>query len=452
MLIKSATTLRNFTVLATFWLALSLARADLTVTASMGTIDCDIQPAGSVGGTPLYDIDITYTGTDISAAAEIKIVSDGTDAIRDITIETRTNPLYGGTTIATLLIDGDVMGGKITGVRSIDWIAPSGGRLPARFQVNIDLSDTASPFGLIGSDTAKEYTLEAHAFTSVRGSDCNANLTVIQDTLTTDGLADIDLDGDMTGDVSCTYLRKLWVNGDLGTDSNPVDVEVLDRLENFFADSAYADFDVAGDLNLFQIYGSTGPGGTTADGVFKGTLTCDTALALLSTTVPVIRIWGDLHADSTITIDDELSAGHAVRIGGSLEGDIDFNQSDGLKGRVTVNWLDSGGEWNGDVIVGTQTLMPVDGDYPETGLGGGAVGEAPYGLHRQACDPPYVGSTWHTFTPNVPCDPAGKEPLTIDLVHYGAISNLVRRRDRLTRLSTLGRGRGHPHRVEKKEK
>lgn len=213
-------------------------------------------------------------------------------------------------------------------------------------------------------------------------------------------------------------------DGDLGSTSNTVEVEVLDRLENFYAENAYANFDVGGDLNLFQIYGSTGPDGTTADGVFEGSLECDTAVALPTTFAPVIRIWGDLHADTTITINDELDEDGSIRIGGDLDGDIVFDQSDGLKGRATINWLDSGGDWNGDITVGSQTLTPTAGDYPETGLGGGAVGLVAYGLHKQACDPVYVGSTWPTFSPTGSCDPLVKKELTIDLVHYGAIGEL----------------------------
>jgi len=55
--------------------------------------------------------------------------------------------------------------------------------------------------------------------------------------------------------------------------------------------------------------------------------------------------------------------------------------------------MDSGaGDWTGDVTVGTKTLNPTSGDYPETGLGGGAVGLVPYGAHFFESDPPYTSS------------------------------------------------------------
>lgn len=185
-------------------------QAQFTVSASTGTVSWGATAAGSTGGTSLWDVDILYTGSSTTASAAITLRSTGTNAIRDITIETRTHPGYSpGTTIATLVVDGIHSGGAITGLQSIDWIAPTGANLPAVLQANIELSTAASPSGLLGSGTAKAKTLEAHAFTRIEAQDCNANVTVIQDALTSDGLFDMLLTGDMQGDVSCTYLRKM---------------------------------------------------------------------------------------------------------------------------------------------------------------------------------------------------------------------------------------------------
>src|SRR5690606_13629435 len=72
------------------------------------------------------------------------------------------------------------------------------------------------------------------------------------------------------------------------------------------------------------------------------------------------------------------------------------------------------------------TLSP-KGAYTQTGLGGGAVGLAPFDLHKQACDPPYSGSTPPTVSSST---------IDIDLVHYGPIKH---------------DGTGKPFKVEKYE-
>lgn len=169
----------------------------------------------------------------------------------------------------------------------------------------------------------------------------------------------------------------------------------------------------------------TSPTVPPGDGVLSGSIVCDT-VGGGPAEVPFI-LHGDVFAD--ITIEDELASDRRIGIGGDLSaaGSITFTQSDGLKGDITIGWLPFlGGSWDGPITVGSTTLAPT-GDYAQTGLGGGFVGEVSYGLHKQASSPAYVGSTWPTITYTGDCtatDPPVQQQI-IDLVHYGEVADTI---------------------------
>jgi len=125
-----------------------------------------------------------------------------------------------------------------------------------------------------------------------------------------------------------------------------------------------------------------------------------------------IDIDGSFLGGNTLYIGDFLPQANSIRIWEDLLGDIDIIDSDGLKGQIIVNSADVGGEWLGEVTVGTVTLGP-DPFYNQTGLGGGAVGEVAFGLHRYESDPPYVNGDWPDVFESHP---------TITLVHYGPVA------------------------------
>jgi hypothetical protein len=240
-------------------------------------------------------------------------------------------------------------------------------------------------------------------------------------------LGDIDLGGSCNGILvgigSGTGTSNIGV-GPMTVDW--IDIDIAGDLANITGDNIYARIDVQGNLRILSVNGTwPGTGTPLGDGVFAGTLDCDT----ISGIGPEVSfsVYGDMNAD--ITIEDELASDKRIGIGDDLGGggSITFTQSDGLKGDITVGWIPGlAGQWLGNIIVGSTTLNP-KGDYTQTGLGGGFVGEVSYGLHKQASSPAYAGSTWPTITYTGDCtatDPPVQQQI-IDLVHYGEVADTI---------------------------
>jgi hypothetical protein len=114
-----------------------------------------------------------------------------------------------------------------------------------------------------------------------------------------------------------------------------------------------------------------------------------------------IRVIGDLSANVTVSEDVKsavfvygvFQSGYTIRIGGSLIAGMQFGPPiESIGGQVVINGSNVGGAWIGDVGLFdseiTQALFPRP-RYAQTSsvLGGGAVGEAPYSIHRQDCVP-----------------------------------------------------------------
>lgn len=243
----------------------------------------------------------------------------------------------------------------------------------------------------------------------------------------------ISCGGSLRGDIliggNCNGILVGWQQGggtsNIGASGvgNDVSIDVAGNLVSLTGDNIYADIDVGGNLQFFQVEGSWdafgGTGTPDGDGEFIGSLVCDTMSG--GSAEVLFRIYGDLSAD--VTVEDELASGRRMGIGGDLvsTGSITFTQSDGLKGDITIGWLPStSGQWLGDITVGSTDLLP-KGAYTQTGLGGGFVAEAPYGLHKQSSTPAYTGSAWPTVDVS---NPSG-DPITIDLVHYGDIEHSI---------------------------
>jgi hypothetical protein len=110
-------------------------------------------------------------------------------------------------------------------------------------------------------------------------------------------------------------------------------------------------------------------------------------------------VGGDLTSDGTIWI-------------GEFLGDDITVAASGLKGQVIINAWEYGATWEADVIVGTTILSPIP-LYTNTGFGGGAVGEVPFGCHVRECDPPMTGGAPATTSS------ASQE---IELFHYGPVT------------------------------
>ena len=200
--------------------------------------------------------------------------------------------------------------------------------------------------------------------------------------------------GDITIGGNCNGLLVGWEQGggtsNIGTSSQAVSIDVGGELVSITADNIYANVEVGGNLRSFRVEGSwdsspMGSGSPTGDGVFSGSLVCDTISG--GAAEVLFSIFGDL--DAHVTIEDELATGKRMAIAGDLTstGSITFTQSDGLKGDITIGYLPAiDADWDGNITLGATTLSPTP-FYTQVPTSGGQVGNAPHGLHRQACNP-----------------------------------------------------------------
>jgi len=393
----------------------AFATPDVVLTSGSGTfVKKDINPLG--GGR--YEIVIDFDGA-AASSYELTVTSDASDII-----ERFVATVSGAGSTAILVFDGDGGSGEIQSVERLTYLPPAT-RAPARLTVNIDLREVSGT-GRVGDASGNR--LEAHRFSQIRCKELTADIEIIEDAVTLDGeIMNIEVtEGDMTGDITARELGLLNVtSGDIGAPGANVDINISGDAA-FQAESIYANIDVGGRIRTFNVRG-TSPGTLLADGVFAGSLSCDTLEQ--STGGPfglAMAIWGDLQAQ--VTIDDELLSNSGIAVGRELTstGMIDFTQSDGLQGRVIVGWLaPETGLWTGDAAVGSATLSP-KGAYTQTGLGGGGVGLAPYGFYRQASDPAYAAD-------GTPPTIAAATDQRIDIEHYGVLS--------------LQPGAGSPYRV-----
>jgi hypothetical protein len=310
---------------------------------------------------------------------------------------------------------------RITGLREAFLFDIDGsGSLSGSFQlgtINIDKT-TSGTKGYLGVSSGS-FVTDRISVIQVEGD--------ILSSLTSSGASvvnNISCGGSLLGDVSiggnCNGILVGWQQGggtsNIGASGvgNDVSIDVAGNLVSLTGDNIYADIDVGGNLQFFQVEGSWdafgGTGTPDGDGEFIGSLVCDTMSG--GSAEVLFRIYGDLSAD--VTVEDELASGRRMGIGGDLvsTGSITFTQSDGLKGNITIGYLPaSDADWDGDITLGTTTLSPTP-FYTQVPTAG-QVGRAPHGLHREACDPAYA--------PGYPVEPADPTGQTISLTHYGEI-------------------------------
>ncbi len=100
-----------------------------------------------------------------------------------------------------------------------------------------------------------------------------------------------------------------------------------------------------------------------------------------------VNVDGD-YARGSIALSQPLAAGSEIRIGGSLSAASSINiPAVGLAGQIVVNNNDAGGEWLGDVNVGSVALADPMYTATAASLGGGSIGKAPFGLHDESSTP-----------------------------------------------------------------
>lgn len=257
--------------------------------------------------------------------------------------------------------------------------------------------------GDVGRPGGSPGTITAGALNSIDiGGDLLANVNIAGGTTTL-----VDVDGDMTGDFANGLGRILTIDigGSIGSSGNEVAIRAQDGIDVIVADAIYADIDAqynSGSGSLVRLAATVGD--------FVGALDTETLTTLTGVSDPGLYIAGNLEAD--INIDDDLlttievqgdvdaditvdgDLGGLINIGGSLTTGHTIGvlslASGGTPGQIIINSLNSGGAWNGSVVVNSTTLATKP-YYSNTGLGG-AVGLVRFGLHGNECVPSHGGN------------------------------------------------------------
>jgi len=439
------------------WLA--PAHADIEVVRLSGSIvTTELQ---EVNGK--WRVQVTATGSP-GAAFLVRATPDSEEIIEYIYVTAKTDTSQGRIDMGVLgefcqtgcTNDGKVIRLEDVGVSSF---VPGPGEFQAHLRISavIEKDSSGNEGNLGGPGTTPSGLIEAHNATVFEvGGNVTAEIAMLSPI--TSGFEDIGFvaaGGSILNDITVPSggITAVVANGgDVGTLSSPISINTAGTLEqlnvknNVYAhintryNGASGDLgglrsftagDIAGSVTTTDLveHQFTGPQGIS---IADGDLTAD------------VTITGDVSSGIPIDVDGDVTGDIAVggdiletvTISGSLSGDVDADNlasgktfeigdtltstgsitlaSGGLIGQIIINGANSSGTGSGDVTVGATTLSP-EPLYTNTGLGGGAVGEVPFGLHLQACDPPYVGSTHPTATPAMPAD-------TIDLVHYGPIT------------------------------
>ena len=266
--------------------------------------------------------------------------------------------------------------------------------------------------------------------------------------------------GDILGDITFQNGGRLDVvkaGGDIGTPSEPVVLSVTPSLPygagsnigTVKCTNLYADVIAASNLRRVAASGAfegsincntVGPTfGEDPPGIFIGSGGFDGAIEALGADFEGdISITGDLASSGllaipvlsegdSITITGGVESGSIIEIGGSLDGDIQIQEAQGLQGQILINAAIASappveGEWTGSVSVGTGgTQVTIGGS--ETGdneapyygvlsstLGGGAIGLVPFNFHPKDSAPDHdsVVTTGAIST--------------VQLAHYGPVS------------------------------
>lgn len=287
---------------------------------------------------------------------------------------------------------------------------------------------------LIGGDMTGDISAPDGKITQITvGGSLGASGTAIDITADT-GLTSLEADeihADLQLNVGATFggIQRIVTNGGSSDGDFTGSVDANNIFEGGYGGPGVPEIDIAGDLDASftvdlgivvpvtvggSVNGDWTLGGNLADFInVAGDLNADVSADRIGSGATFrLSVDGDVTSAASITSSTDLTASTTLAIGGSLLGPISLG-SGGLKGQIIVNSDNDGGAWSGDVTVGSTTLSPA-GAYTQTGLGGGAVGLAPFDLHKQDCDPPYSGSTPPTVSSST---------IDIDLVHYGPIKH-----------------------------
>ncbi len=204
----------------------------------------------------------------------------------------------------------------------------------------------------------------------------------------------IDVDGNMTGSVGALTgsLFTLVVDGDLGTSSLSPVISARDEIRRVSVGRAWATILSTGTTATSGILRNV----TTTSGPFVGTISARRMEGSAQQSSG-ISIAGNLDANVTftdaliaqfVTVAGNYPATRTFRVGAGWAAGQTLTVSGPLAGQVMLNSNDLGSTWTGAASANSVSLTPVP-KYAalSSTLGGGAVGEVPFNLHKEDCLP-----------------------------------------------------------------
>lgn len=410
---------------ACLW-ACGVAQAGIVVSHSgSGTLVRTISPVA--GTTDQFDVFVAVENMASSGIATVTIQSNGTDRIRNLTIEGWT-----GATSGSPLVFVDINGnaataaGAITELERIRYNPPPPGEIDATMSVRIELDPTAGTgrVGLPPSITPRN-DLEAMTFRGIICRELTADVGPPSG-FSPGNIGEIRINGDLRANIDADTIDFIVIDGNIGVPTNPgpgleVRIDADGDLEVIQARNINADINVDGDIKDVYVFGSGDVAVEATDAVFEGELQCQ------DVTRDGIRIWGDLDADIDIQGRLGTTIGTRIAIGDDFRSTASISiGSGGMSRGITIGNMPSAtGEWLGSISVNSVTLAPVP-EYTQTDLGAGllkgAVGEVPYGAHFFESIPAYDANSGNPGTLGLTATNPSQE---ITIAHYGIIGALA---------------------------
>ena len=376
----------------------------LQVFGDIGTPSAPVTLAFGINGT-IGTITCDNLYADINVGNSLRRIETTGVFVGDLWTTNLTDSAGAGTGNSGLFIGAGDLDGSVFVFFEIDGDMDIAGGLTSGSEIDI----TGIPEGRaisFGGDV--EGTLPAFAFldgTLEIGGNLASGIEVLDDLTGT-----IDIGGGTTesisivGDLTSTASIEIggFVDASISVDNVAGTITLQDTLN--------ADLFIDGNLSGSVVIGGDNTKGAIA---VSGDLTSSGLIQIDGVMNSAIRISGSAIGDIEIGVLD----GYQVSIGDDLEGDILIDSTAGLESQIVINANDNGGEWLGDVIVGTTVLGPgasvpyLSPYYEElsTNLGGGAVGLVPFMYHAVESLPVH-GST------------VSSAPTSITIEHYGPIA------------------------------
>jgi hypothetical protein len=431
--------MKRFLLVAAVFLCARIASADCS--NGSGTLTVHVEPSNGLSSCSVtsvsggkFNISLTRS-TSVQQTVVLTIASTNGDAIHNLSI-----------TNESAYVTWVYVGASTARMGSIDSVARFGSGNGAVSLIELytssDLGVSGSGVNAVDVDTANTIDVLGDVFTLVKAK--TGSIESIHSTGTLYGGAEAANGAigtiDCTGNVSqCNidaktgigYIRCATCYANINTRANGGTgaLGYLETTSGGFPATVFNSVNY-GSLNTYHISRATTPAGLSIAGTITAPLTIAgnvyEPITVSGDVDSLVNITGTIQSDVTFSIRDRLltGTGHAgeIRVGAS-----------GLAGQIIINAGNSySNAWGGPVKVNGTALSGAP-FYTNTSssIGGGSVGQAPYHLHDEDCEPEngysgdvpldnlirlhwygpltwtsgdpvtveyYSGGTWHTIT------------------------------------------------------